>query len=175
MLFGKPYRATYEYAIRRITELLEQRGHAEPPQRIYAVGDNPLSGIFSLIILLFIYLFIIYNVILLLFGIFVFLFSDVPWRLRDQTSRARMAWAGPRFWCARAASRAPTTTTRSTRPPTSAPPSPVPTTPCPTFHHHNKKIRPRMAYMWLFFFFFFNNNIAEAVDYILQQEGLAHC
>ncbi len=44
VLFGKPYRATYEYAIRRITELLEQRGHAEPPQRIYAVGDNPLSG-----------------------------------------------------------------------------------------------------------------------------------
>jgi hypothetical protein len=44
VLYGKPYRATYEYAIRRITELLEQRGHAEPPQRIYAVGDNPLSG-----------------------------------------------------------------------------------------------------------------------------------
>jgi ribonucleotide monophosphatase NagD (HAD superfamily) len=44
VLFGKPYRVTYEYAIQRITELAEQRGHAEPPQRIYAVGDNPLSG-----------------------------------------------------------------------------------------------------------------------------------
>jgi ribonucleotide monophosphatase NagD (HAD superfamily) len=43
-LFGKPFRATYEYAIRRITDLLDQRGHVEPPQRIYAVGDNPLSG-----------------------------------------------------------------------------------------------------------------------------------
>jgi hypothetical protein len=49
VLFGKPYRATYEYAIRRITELLEQRGHAEPPQRIYAVGDNPLSGTYDII------------------------------------------------------------------------------------------------------------------------------
>ncbi len=29
-----------------------------------------------------------------------------------------------------------------------------------------------MACMW--FFFFFNDN-AEAVDYILQQEGLGHC
>jgi hypothetical protein len=44
VLFGKPHRTTYEYAIRLIAELATQQGHTTPPQRFYAVGDNPLSG-----------------------------------------------------------------------------------------------------------------------------------
>jgi len=46
VLFGKPHRATYEYATQRINELAGEYGYSAPPlHRIYAIGDNPLSDI----------------------------------------------------------------------------------------------------------------------------------